>query len=108
MFRQFLLVVAIASLTLSGEARACCHDDARSGAAAARAETAVAPPLEALLDEIVGWLASNFDLPASKERPAVEFVSTMTLATIHARDVAHSHGLAEGAGTDRPDERRVV
>jgi hypothetical protein len=35
MFKQFLLVAAIASLTLAGSSQAYCHDDLEPGVAAA-------------------------------------------------------------------------
>src|SRR5882757_7164878 len=35
----------------------------------------MARPTEALLDEIVIWLSSNFDLPAIKNRPTIVFAS---------------------------------
>nr|QIG99001.1 hypothetical protein G6P99_00385 [Bradyrhizobium sp. 6(2017)] len=43
-----------------------------------------------MLDDIVSWLSSNFDLPAIKERPVVEFASKMELARLRATDRASS------------------
>ena len=79
MFKQFLLVVAIASLTLAGSSQAYCHDDLEPGVAAGSLSVQLRPDEtrseENLFDEIVNWLSSNFDLPAIKDRPNIEFAS---------------------------------
>ena len=78
MFKQVLFVTAIASLTFSGTSQAPCYDESGPGVAAIQARTDVARPAENMLDEIATWLASNFDLPAIKGRPAVKFVPLMS------------------------------
>ena len=113
MFKQFLLVAAIASLTLAGSSQAHCHDDLETGIAAAESPSVqlrrdAARAAGDLLDEIVIWLSSNFDLPAIKDRPAIELVSKTELATMHAEDQAHWQGLTQAEGTDQSTQRQVV
>src|SRR5258706_12146451 len=100
MLKQFLLVAAIASLTLAGSSQAYCHDDLEPGVAAAESPSVQLRPdasrsAEDLLDEILTWLSSNFDLTAIKDRPAIEFASKTKLATMHAGDGAHCKGLTQ-------------
>jgi len=114
MLKQFLLVAAIASLTLAGSSQAYCHDDLEPGVAASRVSFGSASipdasrSAEDLLDEILTWLSSNFDLPAIKDRPAIEFASKTKLATMHAEDRAHWQGLTQAEGIDQSTQRRVV
>ncbi|MGY8634740.1 hypothetical protein RAD15_19910 [Bradyrhizobium sp. 14AA] len=76
MFKQFLLVAAIASLTLAISSRAHCeYASERSASTVSRSASLHSDgtqPTEDLLDDIVAWVSSNFDLPAIKERPAIE------------------------------------
>ncbi|MGY8676490.1 DUF6647 family protein [Bradyrhizobium sp. UFLA05-153] len=110
MFKQFLLAVAISALALLGSSKADCRDDLEPGVAAGSGQ----PRLDAtrvaedLLDEVAGWLSSNFDLPAIKDRPAIEFTSKARLATMRASDRAHWQGLARDEGIDRLALRTVV
>ena len=106
-------VAAIASSTLAGSSQAYCHDDLESCVAAAgcplvqlRPDTARSA--EDLLDEIATWLSSNFDLPAIKDRPAIELASKTKLATMRAKDRAHWQGLTQAEEIDQPTQRRVV
>jgi hypothetical protein len=112
MFKQFLLVAAIASLALPGSPKADCRDDLEPGVAAGSSSVQLRPDatrtVEDLLDEIVSWLSSNFDLPAIKDRPAIEFTSKTKLATMRASDRAHWQGLAPDEGIDRLAQRTVV
>jgi Domain of unknown function (DUF6647) len=113
MFKQSLLVAAIASLTLAGSSQAYCHDDLESGVAAAESPSGQLPPdaarsAEDLLDEIVTWLSSNFDLPAIKDHPAIELASKTKLATIHAEDRANWQGLTQAEEINQSTQRRVV
>ena len=112
MFKQVLFVTAIASLTLSGTSQAPCYDELGPGVAAEffaiQARTDVARPAEDMLDEIATWLASNFDLPAIKDRPAVKFVPLMKLATMRAGDSAPLHGPESNGEINEPAQRRVV
>jgi hypothetical protein len=72
----------------------------------------MARPTEALLDEIVIWLASNFDLPAIKDRPTIAFVSPTKLAAMRAEDQAFSQRRVRTSDSEEPvvptDRRRVV
>ena len=112
MFKQFLLVAAIASLTLAASSKAHCHDDLEPRAAADSPSVPLrgdaTRPAEDLLDEILNWLSSNFDLPVIKDRPAIEFASKTKLATMRAGDRAPSQGLAENEGLDKLSQRQVV
>jgi hypothetical protein len=110
MFKQFLLAVAIASLTLAGSSQGHCQDELESGA-----ETPSIQPrsdatrlAEGLLDQILSWLASNFDLPAIKDRPAIKFASKMKLAMMIAQDRAHFQGLTQAEANDQLRQRQVV
>jgi hypothetical protein len=113
MFKQFLLVAAIASSSLAGSSQAYCPGDLESGVAAAESPSGqlrsdAIRPAEDLLDEIVTWLSSNFDLPAIKDRPAIELASKTKLATMHAEDRAHWQGLTQAEEIDQSTQRRVV
>ena len=103
MFRQFFLGATVACLMLASEV--CCHDGPDTLVAA---PAGPARPSEALLDEIVAWLSSNFDVPASKERPAIEFVPKIDLAAMRVRDGALSRHVTQGVATDLADPHRVV
>lgn len=109
MFKQFLLVAAIASLTLATSSRAHCEyaleRSASTGSRSASLHSDATQPTEDLLDDIVAWLSSNFDLPAIKERPAIEFATRMELARLRARDLASSQGFI---GSDRQLAQREV
>jgi hypothetical protein len=110
MFKQFLLVAFVASSTFPGSFQAYCHDDTGANVAESSVQpgTKVIRPMEGLLDEIVVWLASNFELPATTDRPAIVFVSKTKLATMRAKDRAPSQGVIQEAGINEPAQRRVV
>ncbi|KYH03552.1 hypothetical protein SE91_27965 [Bradyrhizobium sp. DOA1] len=61
-----------------------------------------------MLDEIVTWLASNFDLPTIAERPAIEFASKLKLATMRFGDGALSESFTENDAFDELAQRQVV
>jgi Domain of unknown function (DUF6647) len=96
MFRQFILRAAMFTIVTAGSSyvQAYCSDDSPPSlgieSAAVQPRTEETRPAEDLLDEIVTWLSSNFDLPAIKQRPSVEFVSKAKLATMRAGDRALS------------------
>jgi len=113
MFKQFLFVAAIASLTLASPSRAYCRDALEPGVAAAESPSVQLRPdatrsAEDLLHEIVSWLSSNFDLPAIEDHPNIKFASKTTLATMQAEDHAHWQGLTQDEGIDQLAQRRVV
>ena len=113
MFKQSLFVAAIASLTLAGCSQAYCHDDPGAGVTVLGCPSVQFRPdatrcAEGLLDEIVTWLSSNFDLPAIKDHPAIELASTTKLATMQAEDSARWQGLTQAEGIDQSTQRRVV
>lgn len=112
MFKKFLLLAVLASLTLAVSSKAYCCDGLEAS------PVTVSPPAplradatrtaEGLFDEIVTWLSSNFDLPAIKERPAIAFVSKIKLATMRAGDGATSQGFTDHEELDRLGQRQVV
>ena len=112
MFKQFLLVVVVASLALAGSSQVYCHDDLGPGVAAGSLSVQLRRDKtrteENLFDEIVNWLSSNFDLPAIKDRPNIEFASNTKLATMRAADRAHWQGFTKDEGGDQLAQRRVV
>jgi len=110
MFKQFVLVAVVASLTLTTSPRVHCeYALERSASTGSRSvllhSDAVQPP-EELLNDIVAWLSSNFDLPAIKDRPAIEFISRMELAKLRARDLASSQSFIGNDG--QVAQREVV
>jgi len=109
MFKRFLLVAAIASLTLATSSRAHCEyaleRSASTGSRSVSLHSDATQPTEDLLDDIVAWLSSNFDLPVIEERPAIEFASRMELARLRVRDLASSQGFI---GNDGKLVRREV
>lgn len=96
MFKQLFLGAAMASLTLATSPEA--YGESALERSAPTASHSVSlhsdaiQPTEDLLDGILTWLSSNFDLPAIKERPVVEFASRMELARLRASDRLHSQG----------------
>jgi len=110
--KQFLLAAAIASLTLAGSSQGHCHDELESGKAAERPsiqpQSDATRLAEGLLDQIMNWLATNFDLPAIKDRPAIKFASKMDLAMMTAQDRAHFQGLTQAEAIDQLTQRQVV
>ena len=109
MFRQLLVAAAIAALTSATSSIAQCENAERSppaGSHSASSHSDAAQAAEGLLDDIMAWLSSNFDLPAIKERPAVEFASRMKLARLRASDGASSQGFMESDG--QLSQREVV
>ncbi|WP_314944628.1 DUF6647 family protein [Bradyrhizobium cosmicum] len=113
MFNRFLLLAVIASLTLAFSSKAYCRDgglepSAVTGSRSVLLRADATRTADDLLDEIVTWLSSNFDLPAIKERPAIEFASRMKLATMRAGDGALSEGLTKHDDLNQPGQRQVV
>ncbi|MGY8634591.1 hypothetical protein RAD15_19125 [Bradyrhizobium sp. 14AA] len=112
MVKKFLLLAVLASLTLAVSSKAYCCDELEaspvtvSPSAPLRADAT--RTAEGLLDEIVTWLSTNFDLPVIKERPAIAFVSKMKLATMRAGDGAASQGFTDHEELDRLGQRQVV
>ena len=113
MFKQFLFVAAIGSLTLASSSQAHCRDALEPGVVAAgspsvQLRTDATRSAEDLLHEIVSWLSSNFDLPAIENHPNIKFASKTKLATMQAEDRAHWQGLTQDEGIDQLAQRRVV
>src|SRR4051812_35765461 len=77
MLKQFLLLAVIASLTFLASSKAQCRDGLepvpKSDSISVPTRADAIPAADGLLDEIVTWLSSSFDLPDMKERPAIEF-----------------------------------
>ena len=113
MFKQFLFVAAIASLTLASSSQVYCYDALEPGVAAAESPSVQLRPdatrsAEDLLQEIMSWLSSNFDLPAIEKHPNIRFASETKLAAMQAEDRAHWQGFTQDEGIDQLAQRRVV
>lgn len=112
MFKRILLLAVMVSLMLAASSQAHCRDGSEptvpteSPSVPSRADATRAA--EDLLDEIVTWLASNFDLPAITERPAIEFASKVKLATMRFGDGALSESFTENDAFDELAQRQVV
>ena len=61
--------------------------DAGHHATSATSQQNAAAPTPALLTEISDWLAANFDLPAARGNPRVEFVPPMRLTAMRYKGV---------------------
>ena len=111
MFKQFLLLATIASLTLATSSKADCEPAMEHSASTASPSvslrTDAAQLAESSLGDIVTWLSSNFDLPATKERPVIEFASRMELATMRAKDRSSSQNFVE-SDDHQAGQRQVV
>ncbi|WP_271553376.1 DUF6647 family protein [Bradyrhizobium sp. CCBAU 45394] len=102
MFKRFLLIAVVASLTLATSPRVRCEyaleRSASTGSRSVSSHSEADQPPEELLNEIVAWLSSKFDLPAIKDRPAIKFASRMELASLRERDLASSQSLIGNDG----------
>jgi hypothetical protein len=102
MFKKLFPIAAMVSLTLATSPAAYCEDalerSAPAGSPSVSLHSDAIQPVGDLLDGIATWLSSNFDLPAIKERPVVEFASRMELARLRASDRAHAQGFMESNG----------
>ena len=93
MFKRFLLISLI-SLTILNATQAGCDDCATS--VGSEIQSGSNPKLIAasLLGEIEIWLASNLDLPTTKERPAIAIVSQAQLVAKRLQQNSPSEGAA--------------
>ena len=103
MFKRLLLIAFISLIILDGT-RAGCDDCATSVGSAIKSGSSPTLIAASLLDEIEIWLASNFDLPTTKERPAIAIVSQAQLVAKRLQQDPPS----EGAAHADPTQRRVV
>ena len=99
MFRRFFSVAVLMWLASTSTSQAHCDECLRASTGAVVAQEA--RPNNALLDEILVWLSTNFDLPAITDRPAIEFVSKPTLAMIRAEERAPSEAFTYDANANR-------
>jgi hypothetical protein len=60
------------------------------------------------IEEIVTWLSSNFDLPAIRERPAIEFASKTKLTMMRLSDHAYWQGFSQDEDIDQLTQRTVA
>jgi hypothetical protein len=102
-FKRFLLFSFI-SLSILHATRAGCDDCATSAGPEIRSDSNAKLIASSLLGEIEIWLASNFDLPTAKERPAIAIVSQAQLVAKRLPQNSPS----EGAAHADPTQRRVV
>src|ERR1044072_5370298 len=103
MFKRLLLILFI-SLTILDVTRAGCNDCATSADSKIQSVSDAALMAASLLDEIELWLASNFDFPITKERPAIVIVTQAELVAKRLQQNSPS----EGAAHVDPGQRRVV
>jgi hypothetical protein len=107
MFKR-LLLIAFISLIISDGTRAGCDDCATSVGSAINSGSNPTLIAASLLDEIEIWLASNFDLPTTKERPAIAIVSQAQLVAKRLQQNSPSEGAAHATAHADPTQRRVV
>jgi hypothetical protein len=87
MFRRLFSVAVLMWLASTTTPQAHCDECLNTSSEASVAQDPEkARPNNALLDEILVWLSTNFDLPAITDRPAIEFVPKPTLAMIRAKN----------------------
>ena len=112
MFKQFLLVVVVASLALAGSSQVYCHDDLGPGVAAGSLSVQLRRDKtraeENLFDEIVNWLSSNFDLPAIKDRPNIAIRLKYKTSNDPRCGPCALAGFTKDEGGDQLAQRRVV
>lgn len=107
MFKQYFGIVAVAASILMSCDQACCHDVLSTRTTLALSSDAKRRAAD-LLDEIVTWLSSNYDLPAIKDHPKIELAANARLATMRAFDSAASQSQAGDVIFNGPNQRRVV
>ena len=98
MFKRLLLIAFISLIILDGT-RAGCDDCATSVGSAIKSGSNPTLIAASLLDEIEIWLASNFDLPITKERPAIAIVSQAHLVAKRLQQNSPSEGAAHAPRT---------
>jgi hypothetical protein len=103
MFKRLLLISFI-SLTILDVTRAGCDHCATAVGSEIQSGSNATLIAASLLDEIELWLASNFDLPTTKERPAIVVVTQAELVAKRLQQNSPS----EGAAQVDPTQRRVV
>lgn len=62
---------------------------------------------ESLFDEVVGWICTNFDLPATQSRPRIRFATKAELTQMRILDRTHWDGSVQNEN-DLSAERHVV
>jgi hypothetical protein len=105
MFKQFLLGALVVSLAFSGSFQSRSQDNSGSSSGDLSQARTEVRRIDSLLDEIAGWIATQFELPAATERPSIVFVPRAKLAMMHAKDRAASYRVT---GSDENDQRPVV
>jgi hypothetical protein len=102
MFRRLFSVAVLMWLASTTTPQAHCDECLKASSEASVAQDPEkARPNNALLDEILVWLSTNFDLPAITDRPAIEFVPKPTLAMIRAEERAPSEAFTYDANANR-------
>ena len=107
MFKR-LLLIAFISLTILDATRAGCDDCATSVGSAIKSGSNPTLIAASLLDGIEIWLASNFDLPITKERPAIAIVSQAQLVAKRLHQNSPPEGAAHATAHADPTQRRVA
>jgi hypothetical protein len=55
---------------------------------------------EELMSSITNWIAANFDLPASRDAPRIEFIEPALMASIRYRDLGGNQAMPLDMGRD--------
>jgi hypothetical protein len=88
--------------------------DSKNGVMDAREPFSIKLRVEALqtanslLDEIVSWLASNFDLPTTQDRPNIQFAAKAEMTRMRVADRVHWQGFSQDAEVGQMSDRAVV
>jgi len=106
---RLLILAGVLSLTVAGASLANGDNETKLSLSAdhyVRADAAQAA--QDLFEEIVTWLSSNFDLPAVRERPAIDFASKTRLTKMRLADRAHWQGFTQEEDVDQLAQRTVA
>ena len=105
-----LIVIAAFSLAFAGSTLAGSDHDITPSSAIEQSpsRTDASNTAQHLFDEIVIWLSSNFDLPATPHGSEIKFTSKLELARMRAADRAHWQGLTQPEEVDELVQRTVV
>jgi hypothetical protein len=110
MLKQVLVSTAVIAFGTAGSSHAQSAEATTRDYSAVFADVEIRPasvlPTDALLTQIMTWLSANFDLPAAKEHPRIEFVTPARMAAVRYRGLASDREprVAAEAGRTAPPE----
>jgi hypothetical protein len=106
---RLLILAGVFSLIATGSSVANADDETKVSFSADHYARADAPQLaQHLFEEIVTWLSSNFELPAVRERPAIDFASKTRLTKMRLADRAHRQGFTQEEDVEQLAQRTVA